>query len=157
MTTATTDTQALRYFEGVAEVRADAADTIPVVELAMPKGTMPPLHAHGEDEAIVVVAGRLTFFVGDDVLDVSAGDSFVAPRRVPHTYRVESDEGARWLTITPGGCYERFVRAVSRPAGEVGLPPAPGPMTLEQAVAFTAAAAEHGIEILGPPGALPGV
>jgi len=36
------------------------------------------------------------------------------------------------------------------------LPPAPdGPPSPEQAAAFTRAAAENGIEILGPPGVLP--
>jgi quercetin dioxygenase-like cupin family protein len=154
MTTASTHTQALQYFAGKAEVRASAVDgTVPVVELAMPYGAMPPLHVHDEDETVVVVEGRVTFFVGDEVVEASSGDSLVAPRGIPHSFRVESEDGARWITITPRGCYERFVRKVSMPVGAGAS--GPGPMTLKEAVAFTAAAAQHGIEILGPPGTLP--
>jgi hypothetical protein len=70
---------------------------------------------------------------------------------VPHTYRVESHEGARWLVITRRGDFERFVRALSRPAERSGLPPAQGPPMAEQADALVAAAREHGIEFVGPP------
>ncbi len=154
MTTASTHTHTLPYFDGSAAVRASGDDErVPVVELAMPYGAMPPLHVHDEDETVVVVEGRVTFFVGDDELEASLGDSFVAPGRIPHSYRVESEDGARWVTMTPRGCYERFLRTVSTPVGAGGS--GPGPMTLNEAVAFTAAAARHGIEILGPPGMLP--
>jgi hypothetical protein len=70
---------------------------------------------------------------------------------VPHTYRVESLAGARWLLITTGGDFERFVRAVSRPAERPGLPEPQGPPTPEQADALAAAAREQRIEFVGPP------
>ena len=72
--------------------------------------------------------------------------AILAPRGVPHTVRV-GDATRRWLvTSTPAG-FEAFVRAVGSPSRDA---PLPGPGEL------TRIAAEHGIEILGPPGMLPG-
>jgi quercetin dioxygenase-like cupin family protein len=143
-----TQTELLPFLAGSAEIRVsrhDNPDELSVVEISMPEGAMPPVHVHDGDETICVVEGRLTFYVGSDVLDVRAGDSFVAPKGVPHTYRVES-HGARWLSVTKHGRFEDFVRAAaSLPRG----------LNVRTAVAFTAAAAASGIEILGPPGALP--
>jgi hypothetical protein len=59
---------------------------------------------------------------------------------VPHTYRVESAEGARWLVTTSHGDFERFVRAFSRRAERAELPEPEGPPTPEQAEALAAAA-----------------
>jgi hypothetical protein len=82
---------------------------------------------------------------------IGAGETILAPKRVPHTYRVESPAGARWLVITRRGDFERFVRALSRPAERPELPAAQGPPMPEQANALAAAAREHGIELVGPP------
>jgi hypothetical protein len=93
--------------------------------------------------------------VGSDVHELRAGDSLLAPKGVPHTY-IAGDEGARWLVTTSPGNFERFVLAVSRPAEAETLPPAPpGPPSVEEVERVNRVAADHGIEILGPPGALP--
>jgi hypothetical protein len=68
-----------------------------------------------------------------------------------HSYRVESPE-ARVLLVTAPAGFEAFVRAVSESAPADELPPPGRPLDPD---ALARAAAEHGIEILGPPGALP--
>lgn len=114
------------------------------MEFHGPGGDMPPLHVHrAEDEAFYVLAGRLSLHVGDVSAELAAGDCLVAPRGTPHTYRVESDEGARWLVICSPAGFEDFVREVAA-AGESLPPPA-----------LTETAARYGIVILGPPGTLP--
>ena len=82
---------------------------------------------------------------------LTAGEIALAPRSVPHTYRVESTAGARWLTITARGDFERFVRAASRPADGSGLPPRGGPPTPEQVQQLSSLAARYEIEIVGTP------
>jgi quercetin dioxygenase-like cupin family protein len=128
----------------------DCADGISVLESHAPEGDSPPLHVHAsEDEIFHVLDGELRIRAGEDELRLGPGESAVAPRGVPHTYRVESPE-ARWLVITARGDFERFVRALSRPAERDGLPPQ-GTPTPEQVAQLAATAAAHGIELVGPP------
>ena len=123
-----------------------------MLERVAPHGDSPPLHVHRtEDEIFHVLEGELRVRAGDAEVNVGAGETILGPKGVPHTYRVESRDGARWLVITRRGDFERFVRALSRPAGHPGLPADEGPPTTEQAGALAVAAREHGIEFVGPP------
>ncbi len=156
MSTTATETQALWFGESLAEIRvsADEGDgETSIVEMTTPYGAMPPLRVHDEDQSFYVVEGEVTFFVGDEEIVAAAGDSLLARRGRPHTFRAESEE-VRMLVVTKGG-FERFVRSVSRPAAYRATPALADPLTPEEAGAVTRAAARHGVEILGPPGMLP--
>jgi mannose-6-phosphate isomerase-like protein (cupin superfamily) len=127
-------------------------DGISVLESSAPHGESPPLHLHHtEDEVFSALEGELRLRAGDAEVRLGAGETILAPKGVPHTYRVESHDGARWLVITRRGDFERFVRALSRPADRSERPCPQGPPTPEQADALAAAAREHGIEFVGPP------
>jgi mannose-6-phosphate isomerase-like protein (cupin superfamily) len=124
-----------------------------MVEIAGPRGDMPPLHVHHrEDEAFYVLDGRMTIFVGERELELGAGDCTVAPKGVPHAYRVDSEQ-ARWLAIGSPAGFERFVAEASVPAEGLRLPGGDPPIDADRLAEIAAA---YGIEILGPPGALPG-
>lgn len=132
----------------------DARDGISVIERRAPYGDSPPLHVHHtEDEAFYVLEGELRFRAGDANLRVGAGQTVLVTVGVPHTYRVESADGARWLNVTTKGDFERFVRALGGTAERPGsVPPAPArPPTAERAEALAATARQHGIEFVGPP------
>jgi len=127
-------------------ILADAAATgggyglVEMIEI--PAGQMPPLHLHrAEDEGFLVLAGELTLFLPGDEVTLRAGEFFLAPRGVPHTYRV-GDAPARTLVVSRPSGFERFVAAVA--ALDDLSPDTLGPT-----------AAAHDIEILGPPGAMP--
>jgi mannose-6-phosphate isomerase-like protein (cupin superfamily) len=116
------------------------------------RGDMPPLHVHHrDDEAFYVLDGELSLFVAGEQLVLATGQAALAPRGVPHSYRVESEE-AHWLVITTPAGFESFVREVAEPAAAEELPPAGRP---RDPAVLAQAAARVGIEILGPPGALP--
>jgi mannose-6-phosphate isomerase-like protein (cupin superfamily) len=120
----------------------------------MRRGVMPPLHAHDEDESYQVLEGEVVFHVGGETVRARAGDVVVAPRRVPRTYRVES-ERARWLVITSLrslSLYEDFQRAVAAVGAHESSSMWPSD---EEAATLARIAAANGIEILGPPGLLP--
>ena len=142
------------FVQNLAHVQVTGAETggaYSVVELAGREGDMPPLHVHrDEDEAFYVLDGRLTLFVGDEQLELGAGQSVVAPRGVPHAYRVDSPV-ARWLGIASPG-FGRFVLEASVPAETETIPDAPPAFTPGE---LTEIAARYGIEVLGPPGMLP--
>jgi quercetin dioxygenase-like cupin family protein len=145
----------LWFLDSFVTIRVSASegqDGISVLEHRMPYGSSPPLHLHRtEDELFQVLEGDLRLKLQDRELRVHAGDLLLAPKGVPHTYRVESPQGAHCLTITMGGEFERFVRAMARPAERLELPPPAGPPSAEAIQALKSAAAQFGIELVGPP------
>jgi quercetin dioxygenase-like cupin family protein len=143
VSTPTTD---LDFLGSRARVLAEGGDTggrfglVDMIEV--PAGGMPPLHVHhSHEEGFYVVAGEVTLFTPGDQVTLRAGDFFLAPRGVPHTYRV-GDTTAHWLIMSVPAGFESFVADVG---ARDGLDPK----------ALTALAAEHDVEILGPPGAMP--
>ena len=131
---------------------SESQDGISVLEHRVPYGFSPPLHLHrGEDEVVHVLEGEFRVKVNDQERRLGAGDVLLEPKGVPHTYRVESAQGGRCLTITVRGDFERFVRAVSRPAERSELPPPAGPPSADALQALKDAAAKYGIELVGPP------
>jgi quercetin dioxygenase-like cupin family protein len=125
-----------------ARILAEGGDLGLVDMLEVPAGHMPPLHLHrNEDEGFYVIDGQIALELPGRRIELGPGDFALAPRGIPHTYEVGDAPVHLLTTSTPAG-FERFVAAVAA-LGE------PDPATL------TAVAAEHGIEILGPPGARP--
>ena len=155
MPLAGTSTEQLWFLKTLHTVRVrhdEGEDGISVMETLASHGDSPPLHVHHtEDEIFHVLEGQLRMRAGAADVTIGVGETLLAPKGVPHTYRVVSREGARWLVITTRGDFERFVHALSRPAERPELPTHQGPPTPEQADALAAAAREHGIELVGPP------
>jgi quercetin dioxygenase-like cupin family protein len=123
---------------------------VAVIEHVAPEGAGSPLHVHrNEDEWFYVTDGTLTFWVGGQTFEASAGSFVYGPRGIPHTFAVTSRE-ARFLLVAQPAGFERFVRELSEPAQTLTLPPAAvEPPAPERMMAL---AAEYGIEIVGPPG-----
>jgi quercetin dioxygenase-like cupin family protein len=107
----------------------------------------PPLHVHHrEDEAFYLLEGTVTFQVGEESFQTSAGDFVFAPRGLAHRFGVLSQEARMLVAVAPAG-FERFFAEVGRPARVLALPPVE---TLDGG-RLTALAAPYGVEILGPP------
>jgi quercetin dioxygenase-like cupin family protein len=116
-----------------------------------PRGSGPPLHVHhNEDETFYVLEGQVTIFVGDERIDLEAGDYCFGPRDVPHAYLIRSERARMLVTISPSGSEQLFLSlgvpvTGSEPPTDTVMPPMP-----EMARLFAA----HGAEILGPPPSL---
>lgn len=146
MLTTTTSRAELSFLGVRARVLASGEETggaFAVVDmLEVPPASWSPLHVHHkEDEGFYIVAGEATFHLPGREVALRAGDFFLAPKGVPHTYQA-GPEGAHWLVTTAPAGFERFVEETAALAH-------PGPEALGEV------AARHGIEILGPPGATP--
>jgi len=147
------DGEHLWFFGGLTTIKADGSDTgdrVLVTEQLIPRGGGSPLHVHhNEDEWFYVLEGELTIWVGGQTVVADAGAFVFGPRDVPHTFVVSSDE-ARFLLVTEPSGFEGFIRALAVAATSPEIPPAPtAPPDMEPVLK---AAAEHGLEILGPPG-----
>jgi quercetin dioxygenase-like cupin family protein len=137
------------WFAGLAVIKATAEDTdgrLTMVEVTEPAGAEAPLHVHHrEDEAFWILEGSVTLYVGDEMIEASAGDFAWGPRDVPHRYTVGAD-GCRMLFIcTPAG-FENLVRDMSVPAETRTLPPASDEEPDMEMVA--AVARRYGCELL---------
>ena len=144
------------FLGGLTTIKASGQTTagrVAVTENWAPRDYGSPLHVHhNEDEWFYVLSGELTFWVDGEVIDAPVGSFVYGPRDLPHTFTVSSDDARFLLVIEPAG-FEQFLLELSEPAESATLPPATlAPPAPE---AMMAAAARHGIEILGPPG-IPG-
>jgi quercetin dioxygenase-like cupin family protein len=157
MSTSTTLRPApLWFIDGLVHIHVSGEETdgrYAVVENLVPQGDMPPLHVHHEeDEVFHVLDGEVMLFLPGTEVPLTTGETFRAPRGIPHTFRVESPT-ARLLVFCTPARFDAFVRAISEPAVGEELPPRGRPLDPEL---LGTEAARQGIEILGPPGTLPG-
>jgi quercetin dioxygenase-like cupin family protein len=66
-------------------------------------------HTHTrEDECAYLLSGTLTYQIGDQVADVSAGAYVVKPRGIPHAFWNAGGEPARVLEIHLPATFDRF-------------------------------------------------
>ena len=118
--------------------------------LRAPFDDAPPLHVHHEeDEIFHILDGEIRYQVGGEIITRTAGDTLLAPRGIPHGFRVISAKGAKVLTISRGG-FETMIRTISRPAATPELPE-PSVLTPDMQAYCAAQCAAQRIELLGPP------
>lgn len=109
-------------------------------------GDATPLHVHRADaEIFYLLEGAATAWVGETVTGLAPGTAAYLPAGLAHALRVEQD-GTRLLTITAPAGFADFVR-------QAGVPvEGPAPATWDFDLGrIMSAAAQHGIDIVGPP------
>jgi quercetin dioxygenase-like cupin family protein len=79
----------------------------------------PPVHFHlHQDEWFYVMEGEVVFQVGDTRKRLSAGESMLGPRGIPHGFSAVSATPSRMLiAFTPAGKMEEFFRVAAVPSG----------------------------------------
>lgn len=99
----------------------------------------PARHLHFEqDEWFYAIEGEFVVEVGAQRFELNAGDSLLAPRRMPHVWAfVGEGRGRMLISFLPAGQMEAFFRTVTQANA---MPP--------QDPALWRA---HGMELLGPP------
>lgn len=102
----------------------------------------PPLHIHhDQDEWFFVSEGEFIFQVGDERFRLTAGDSVLGPRKVPHAFANISETGRLLILYQPAGTIEQCFLD-SRNLSKSSSP------TLDD---WQAVVRRHRIEIVGPP------
>ncbi len=79
--------------------------------------TGPALHMHfSQEEWFYVMEGEVRFQVGDRRLQLGPGESFLAPRRIPHTFSATGSAAHMLIAFTPADKMEQyFIDATARP------------------------------------------
>jgi quercetin dioxygenase-like cupin family protein len=118
----------------------DTAGTFAVLDTKAVRGHGSPMHVHRYDcEVFLVLEGTLRVVVDGQEHELGAGGAVVLPAGLPHGFVVTS-ETARYLTIHQGPTFEQFAAAVADECDGI-----PDPARLAEI------AAEHDIDIVGPP------
>jgi quercetin dioxygenase-like cupin family protein len=113
----------------------DSAGRVTAFESLIAPGDGPPLHVHAnEDEVLYVLEGEFRFRHDDQVDEAPEGSTMYVPRGVAHCFQNAGETPGRLLIVfTPSGMEHFF--------GLTGGDPE----------AFAAAAAQVGMEVVGPP------
>jgi quercetin dioxygenase-like cupin family protein len=99
----------------------------------------PPLHFHdSQDEWFLVTEGVFEIEIDGRRHRLSAGDSILAPRGLPHAFVNTTETGRLIVAFQPAGSMEAFFDEGSRL----------DPMTPQ---AFAVLFAAHGMRVVGPP------
>ncbi len=123
----------------------DTAGTFLLCEIKMGGGKVTPLHTHPADESLFLLEGEILMHLDGRESVVSTGGLALAPRGVPHAFKVMSTQARVLCLHTPGTC-EAFYMGASEPVGkdvETGL--------VDFDLVGASALANGGIELLGPP------
>jgi mannose-6-phosphate isomerase-like protein (cupin superfamily) len=136
-------------------VSGEQTDTrFSLLEWLQPPGQQTPLHVHKRcDQTMYVLEGELALHGPGRKVVAGPGDVAHGPIGVPHTEHVTSAVPAKLVEVNSPAGFERFVAALGQPAPELALPDPP--LTLPDPKELISVAAEHDIEVLGPPGSLP--
>lgn len=99
-----------------------------VVETTLHPVAAAPAHVHHEtDEGVFMIQGRMLVDVGEQRLDLSAGDFAFLPRDIPHRYLPQEPGPVRTLWILSPGGYENYWRDMGIPVQRGEKPPPPTP------------------------------
>jgi quercetin dioxygenase-like cupin family protein len=117
----------------------DTGGALAAMDVTVSPGEGPPLHVHTrEDEFVYVIDGDFRWKLGDELRHTPAGSLVFIPRGLAHCFQnVGAQPGRLLVMFSPSGMEGFFDRL----AGSTEL-------DLE---AFTAAAGDHGMEVVGPP------
>lgn len=95
-------------------------DGVSIIECRMPRGGATPLHVElSGDDIIHILEGAMRFQVDGKAFLAHSGQTVMAPRGLPHTFRIETSEGALCMIVTQGGEFEQLVRDMSLPEDAV--------------------------------------
>jgi mannose-6-phosphate isomerase-like protein (cupin superfamily) len=125
-------------------------------QFSLIQGVMPPdgdggLHMHAnEDESMHLLEGELEVTIGDKTFPLASGESYFAPRNIPHRLRNRSQTPARSLLLTTPGGFDASISQAGLRLIDGIMPPheLPTPDKMEKLLKL---AEEFGIKIIAPP------
>ncbi|WP_300598438.1 cupin domain-containing protein [Niabella sp.] len=113
-------------------------EALAILELTLPRGAEPPPHIHThEDEAFYVVKGEMAVTVAGTTTLLKAGEALFAPKNVPHSFRILTENATLLNLITPGQLWNYFIefsQPLSEAPGTVAAAGPPPPDVLKRMV-----------------------
>jgi mannose-6-phosphate isomerase-like protein (cupin superfamily) len=109
--------------------KADGAQTVGRYSISEwwldPHTQGPGAHSHPEDDVFFVLKGTMTFLVGDEWVDATAGSFVLVPGGVTHDFENRGDQRAGALNVSAPGDFEAQMPAIAgwfaeHPPGDAG-------------------------------------
>jgi mannose-6-phosphate isomerase-like protein (cupin superfamily) len=125
-------------------------DEFSLIGATMPPGGDGGLHLHTrEDESVHLLEGCLDVTIGEETFTMQAGQTYFAPRNIPHRLRNIGNVPARALLINTPGTFDKFVQMAGTPVGQdQSTPGFPDPEQMQRLLAL---AEEFGVKMLVSP------
>ena len=83
-----------QVLEGVGLKTLTYGEKMLLTEFRLAKGSQLPRHAHSQDQTGYLVAGRIQLAIGDEIIEMEAGDSWYVPGGVEHGAAILADSVA---------------------------------------------------------------
>jgi len=84
MFTHRSDVAPVEMMPGVTRHTLSTSDDLMLIDVALEKGAVVPLHSHPHEQIGYLISGRFLFELGDERRELAAGDSWLVPPNVPH-------------------------------------------------------------------------
>lgn len=128
----------------ILDVKISGSDTEEALAIfeqtSLSPGRGTPYHVHpNQDEIFYVLEGSYRFKVGNEVHDLSAGESIFLPRAIPHAWTQVAEKGKMLVVLQPAGKLENFFVTMAALSSE------PDQETIKKIFA------ENEMEVVGPP------
>ncbi len=99
-------------------------------DILVPPNAGPPPHIHThEDEAFYVLDGKITFQVGNQIIEGTAGDLITYTGGQVHGFKNLETESARILLLAAPAGLDQFFREAGQQVSDPSLPPPPDDYT----------------------------
>ena len=82
-------------------IGAELSPHFAIRRFVMEPGGGMPLHTNTVEHGQYVLRGGATVRIGEETVEVSAGDSVHIPAGVPHSYAADATEGFEFLCVVP--------------------------------------------------------
>jgi quercetin dioxygenase-like cupin family protein len=83
-------------------------------QTSLSQGRGTPFHVHPQqDEVFYVLEGDYRFKVGEEIFNLSAGETIFLPRTVPHAWTQVSAKGRMTVLLQPAGKLENFFQTMA--------------------------------------------
>lgn len=85
--------------DGIAATRLVAGENMNILHARFEPGASNVRHSHPHEQIVFVFRGTITQHVGDEVIEMDAGDALLIPGGTPHDSENRSDEPVELVEI----------------------------------------------------------
>ena len=112
---------------------AQTAGAFSMMEFFAPPGNTTPIHQHeSAEETLHILDGAVEAIINGEHLVLTAGQTMLFPRKVPHRLVTHGDRMARYIVVSTPAGFEEFVDSCADAQQGPVAPVPPSPQDIER-------------------------